>query len=91
MMMSLRGWILCPFSDGQPNRWLTGSRYLSFACPKKRYQRKRHPETCRDFQSQYPHIKKKTGTRELARCSALDRAQTNARYDPVLFLLFSCV
>ena len=63
--------ILCPFSDGQPNRWLTGSRYLSFACPKERYQRKRHPKTCWDIQSQYPRIKRKTGTRKLALCSAL--------------------
>ena len=62
-LMSLRGWMLCPVSAGQPNRWLTGSRYLSFACPKESYQRKRHPKTCWDFQSQFPRIKIKTGTR----------------------------
>ena len=58
------------------------SKYLSFACPKERYQRKRHPETCWYFQSQFPHIKK-IGIRELARCSALHRAQTNVCYDPI--------
>jgi len=36
-------------------------------------------------------IKIKTGTRELARCSALNRAQTNARYDPVFISMFGSV
>jgi len=36
-------------------------------------------------------IENKTGTRKLARCSALNRAQTNARYDPVLLSILGCV
>ncbi len=40
---------------------------LFLACPSKSNQKERHPKTCWDFQSQYPHIKTKTGTRQLGR------------------------
>jgi len=70
---------------------LPDSKLLSFSCQKESNQRKRHSETCCDFQSQFPRIKRKIGTRELARCFALYRAQTNARYDPIFILMLGCV
>ena len=37
-----------------------------------------------------PSYQNKTGTHELAGCSALNPAQTNARYDPVLLSILGC-
>ena len=81
----------CPVLAGRPRRWLTDSKLLSFSCPKESHQRKRHPETCWDFQSQSPHIKIKTGVSQSRAMLRIFRPQTNARYDPVLVLMLGCV
>jgi len=69
----------------------TDSKLLFLARPRKSNQKESRPKTYWDFQPQFPHLKRKTGARELARCSALYRAQTNARIDPVFIWMFGCV
>ena len=54
---------------------------LFFACPKKSNQKKRHPMVA---PFGFPALLDKPGATQLARCSALSRAQTDARYTPGL-------
>ncbi len=66
---------------------------VSFFClSKRKVPKKKTPEDLLGFTIPMPCAsKEKQALRELARCSALNRAQTNACYDPVLVLMLGCV
>ena len=76
--------MFCPVSAGQPSHFfLRGQEKVT----KKKAARR----LVGIYNSNALRVENKTGTRKLARCFALNRAQTNARYDPVLLSMLGIV
>ena len=71
--------------------WLTDSKLLFLAVQVKVTKKKDTRRLVGIFNSNFLRFKSKTGTRRLARCSALNRAQTNARFDPISLSMLVCV
>ena len=63
---------------------LPDSKLLSFSCQKESNQRKRHSETCCDFRSQFPRIKRKIGAARTRAMLRIIRPQTTLAM--ILFL-----
>jgi len=70
---------------------LTDSKLLFLARPRKSNQKEGRPKTRCDFQSQFPHIKRKIGAAQLAQILRILMRSNSARYDPIFILMLGFV
>ena len=69
---------------GRPRRWLTDSKLLFLARPRKSNQKEGRPKTRCDLQSQSPRIKRKIGAARTRAMLRIIRPQTTLAM--ILFL-----